>query len=57
MNAALIGLSAGLAGALATLAGVIVAWYLGQRAQIVAVSQRKLDAAAFAAEWSRDLRT
>ena len=56
MNEALIGLLAGAAGSVATLAGVIVAWYLGKRAEIVAVSQRRLDAAAFAAEWSRDLR-
>ena len=57
MNEAVIGLLGAVAGALATLAGVIVAWYLGKRAEIVAASQRRLDAATFAAEWSRDLRT
>lgn len=56
MDQALINLLAGVGGALAALAGVAIAWYLGKRSENIALAQRRLDSAAFAAEWFRDLR-
>lgn len=56
MNEALIGLLAAVGSAIGTLAGVGVALFIGRRADVVARWQRRLDAAAFAAEWFRDLR-
>lgn len=56
MDPVLINLLSGVGGSLATLAGVMIAWYLGRRAERIAVAQRRLDGAVFAAEWLRDLR-
>lgn len=54
---ALVGLLAAVGGALGTLAGVGLALFFGQRAEVFSRLQRRLDAAAFAAEWFRDLRS
>lgn len=54
---ALVGLLAAVGGALGTLAGVDLALFFSRRAEVISRLQRRLDAAAFATEWFRDLRT
>ncbi len=50
------GVLIGVVGAVAAVASVVLAWYLGTRSELASVGQQKIAAHHAASEWQRDLR-